>query len=163
MPAKHIGIVACSAEGASLCYRTICVEGAKLLGAHEHPEVSVHTHSLAQYLRFLERRDWRAVAELMDCFGKQARDNRRRVPDLSGQHDSPCAAFRPASIAVALAAHRRDCRHRSQKAGIPARGNNRNPVAGRKRIVSGEAERMRARILAANRSRASGNQPHHYG
>lgn len=65
MPAKHIGIVACSAEGASLCYRTICVEGAKLLGAHDHPEVSVHTHSLAQYLRFLERRDWRAVAELM--------------------------------------------------------------------------------------------------
>jgi aspartate racemase len=24
----HIGIVACSAEGASLCYRTICIEGA---------------------------------------------------------------------------------------------------------------------------------------
>ena len=27
---QHIGIVACSAEGAALCYRTICVEGAKL-------------------------------------------------------------------------------------------------------------------------------------
>ena len=25
---QHIGIVACSAEGAALCYRTICVEGA---------------------------------------------------------------------------------------------------------------------------------------
>ena len=30
--AKHIGIVAVSAEGAALCYRTICAEGAALLG-----------------------------------------------------------------------------------------------------------------------------------
>ena len=45
----HIGIVACSAEGAALCYRTICVEGAQLLGAHGHPEVSMHTHPLAEY------------------------------------------------------------------------------------------------------------------
>jgi aspartate racemase len=65
MRAKHIGIVACSAEGAALCYRTICREGANFLGAHDHPEVSMHTHSLAQYMRFLERRDWPAVAELM--------------------------------------------------------------------------------------------------
>ena len=61
----HIGIVACSAEGAALCYRTICTEGPKLLGPHAHPEVSMHTHSLAQYVRCLERRDWPAVAELM--------------------------------------------------------------------------------------------------
>ena len=46
--AGHIGIVACSAEGAALCYRTICMEGARLLGAHDHPEVSMHTHSLAE-------------------------------------------------------------------------------------------------------------------
>ena len=30
---KHIGIAACSAEGAALCYRTICVEGPEVLGA----------------------------------------------------------------------------------------------------------------------------------
>ena len=29
---QHIGIVGCSAEGAALCYKTICVEGAALLG-----------------------------------------------------------------------------------------------------------------------------------
>ena len=45
---QHIGIVACSAEGAAICYRTICVEGAELLGRHGHPEVSMHTYSLAQ-------------------------------------------------------------------------------------------------------------------
>ena len=46
-PALHVGIVACSAEGAALCYRTICSEGAALLGPHAHPEVSMHTHPLA--------------------------------------------------------------------------------------------------------------------
>ena len=61
----HIGIVACSAEGAALCYRTICAEGAKLLGAHAHPEVSLHSQSLADYVACLERDDWAGVAELM--------------------------------------------------------------------------------------------------
>jgi aspartate racemase len=61
----HIGIVACSAEGAALCYRTICAEGPKLLGAHAHPEISLHSHSLADYVACLERGDWPGVAELM--------------------------------------------------------------------------------------------------
>ena len=62
---KHIGIVACSAEGAALCYRTICVEGAALLGAHAHPEVSMHTPSLADYMTHIYRDDWQGVGELM--------------------------------------------------------------------------------------------------
>jgi aspartate racemase len=61
----HIGIVACSAEGAALCYRTICVEGAQLLGTHDHPEVSMHTHSLAEYMKCIYRADWQGVGELM--------------------------------------------------------------------------------------------------
>jgi aspartate racemase len=62
---RHIGIVACSAEGASLCYRTICVEGAELLGPHAHPEVSMHTPSLADYVACLDRGDLAGVGELM--------------------------------------------------------------------------------------------------
>ena len=62
---QHIGIVACSAEGAALCYRTICVEGAQLLGAHDHPEVSMHTHSLAEYMKCIYRGDWKGVGDLM--------------------------------------------------------------------------------------------------
>jgi aspartate racemase len=61
----HIGIVACSAEGAALCYRTICMEGTRLLGAHAHPEVSMHTHSLAVYIDCIDRGDWPGVGELM--------------------------------------------------------------------------------------------------
>jgi aspartate racemase len=63
--AGHIGIVACSAEGASLCYRTICVEGAQLLGPHAHPEISMHSYSLADYMNCIYRDDWQRVAALM--------------------------------------------------------------------------------------------------
>ena len=62
---QHIGIVACSAEGAALCYRTVCLEGAELLGKHNHPEVSMHTHPLAEYMKFIYADDWTGVAELM--------------------------------------------------------------------------------------------------
>src|SRR4051794_23815064 len=62
---QHIGIVGCSAEGAALCYRTICKEGADILGWHAHPEISMHTPSLADYVACLDRGDLAGVAELM--------------------------------------------------------------------------------------------------
>jgi aspartate racemase len=62
---QHIGIVACSAEGAALCYRTIALEGAHLLGTHDHPEVSMHTHPLARYMSCIYADDWAGVANLM--------------------------------------------------------------------------------------------------
>lgn len=61
----HIGIVACSTEGAALCYRTISREGAEMLGRHEHPEVSLHSFSLARYMKSIDTGDWAGVAELM--------------------------------------------------------------------------------------------------
>lgn len=62
---QHIGIAACSAEGAALCYRTICVEGAQRLGGHAHPEVSMHTPSLEEYMQRIYRGDWAGVGEMM--------------------------------------------------------------------------------------------------
>lgn len=63
---KHIGIVACSAEGAALCYRTICIEGPKVIGAeYAHPPVSMSGESLAQYDAHLRREDWEDVGDLM--------------------------------------------------------------------------------------------------
>jgi aspartate racemase len=62
----HIGIAACSAEGAALCYKTICVEAAALLGRdHAHPEVSLHSPSLADYMDCIYRGDWCGVGDLM--------------------------------------------------------------------------------------------------
>lgn len=64
MPLK-IGIVGCSAEGAALCYKTICVDGAEYFGPHAHPEIAMHTHSLADYMECIYRGDWAGVGELM--------------------------------------------------------------------------------------------------
>jgi aspartate racemase len=64
--ARHIGIVGVSAEGASLCYRTICAEGAALLGSpYAHPTVTLHTRSLADYVACLDTGDDEGVARLM--------------------------------------------------------------------------------------------------
>ena len=62
---KHIGIVACSYEGAALCYKAICNEGALYLGEHAHPEVSLHTHPLNEYMKYIVADDWEDVAALM--------------------------------------------------------------------------------------------------
>lgn len=70
---QHIGIVACSAEGAALCYRTICLEGTDLIGKHDHPEVSMHTHSLAKYMDHIYANRWDGVAELMLSSAKKLR------------------------------------------------------------------------------------------
>jgi aspartate racemase len=64
MPA-HIGIVACSTEGAALCYRTVSLYGSERLGPHAHPEVSLHSHCLAEYMAAIDRDQWDGVARLM--------------------------------------------------------------------------------------------------
>ena len=61
----HIGIVACSAEGAALCYRTICADGAEFLGPYGHPEISMHGHNFADYVKCIDANDWAGVAELI--------------------------------------------------------------------------------------------------
>ncbi|MHA1571212.1 MAG: aspartate/glutamate racemase family protein [Alphaproteobacteria bacterium] len=62
---QHIGLVACSAAGAALCYKTICTEGEHWLGRYGHPEISMHTPSLADYMDCIEGDDWQGVGALM--------------------------------------------------------------------------------------------------
>lgn len=62
---KHVGIVACSAEGAALCYRTLCREAASVMGEHLHPETSMHTYPLADYMVHIRSDNWTGVADLM--------------------------------------------------------------------------------------------------
>src|SRR5688572_9025418 len=63
--AKHIGIVTVSHEGAALCYQTICAEAAALMGEHRHPEITMHSLPLADYLPFASRGEWEKVADLL--------------------------------------------------------------------------------------------------
>lgn len=62
----HIGIVAGTAEGAALCYRTLCQEAENVMEQrYAHPEVTLHSFSLHRYLDAIDQDDWDAVAELM--------------------------------------------------------------------------------------------------
>jgi aspartate racemase len=62
---KHIGIVAGSAEGAALCYRTICLEAPAIMGEHNHPEITMNSMAMAEHMTAIRVNDWEAVAKLM--------------------------------------------------------------------------------------------------
>src|SRR5215470_17916166 len=62
---KHIGIVAGSAEGASLCYRTICLEAPAVLGEHNHPEITMNSVPMASIMGHIRANDWKGVADVM--------------------------------------------------------------------------------------------------
>ena len=66
---KHIGILAHSFEGATLCFRTACLEGVKRLGAHMHPEITMTCSAMALVLDAWERGD---NGELRAFFMKDA-------------------------------------------------------------------------------------------
>jgi aspartate racemase len=54
---KHIGILAHSFEGATLCFRTACLEGVERLGPHLHPEITMTVSPMALVLDAWERGD----------------------------------------------------------------------------------------------------------
>jgi aspartate racemase len=71
---QHIGIVAGSAEGAALCYRTICLEAPAIMGEHNHPEITMNSIPMAQHMPPIRANDWESVAKLMaDSAHKLAR------------------------------------------------------------------------------------------
>lgn len=58
---KHIGILAHSAEGATLCYRTVWLEGIRRLGPHHHPEITLTGIAMHHALGAWERMDLPAL------------------------------------------------------------------------------------------------------
>lgn len=67
---KHIGILAHSFEGATLCFRTACLEGVKRLGSHMHPEITMTCSPMSLLLEAWERND---THTLRDAFLDDAR------------------------------------------------------------------------------------------
>src|SRR5271166_4339974 len=126
---KHIGIVAVSTEGTALCYRTICLEGAALLGSHAYPEISLHNFPLSSYQNFIDRDDWDAVGEMMLQSAAKLVRGRSAIADMSGQYGSsgarPCAPAR----ARALGAYRRGSEQRSSQARLQTGRHTRNAVS----------------------------------
>lgn len=68
--AHHIGILAHSAEGATLCYRTMWLEGVARMGAHNHPEITLTGIAMHHALNAWERGD---LPTLRDIFLADAR------------------------------------------------------------------------------------------
>jgi aspartate racemase len=62
---KHIGILSHSFEGATLCYRTMCLEGVRRLGPHQHPEITLTGVAMHHMMDAWERDD---RAELRKMF-----------------------------------------------------------------------------------------------
>ncbi len=58
---RHAGILAHSAEGASLCFVTFCQEGFRALGPHEHPDVTVDCIALGRSMSAWEGGDYAAI------------------------------------------------------------------------------------------------------
>ena len=142
---QHIGIVACSFEGAGLCYRTLCLEAEPLLGKHAHPEITLHNHSLGAYQPHIERGDWLAVGALMlDSATKLARAGADFVicPDNTIHQGLPSIEARSPlpwlHIAAVVAEE------------AQARGFRRIGILGTKWLVASEVypEQLRARGLA---------------
>jgi aspartate racemase len=71
---KHLGILATTSEGAALCFRVFCQQGAADLGPHDHPDVTLDCIALARSLPAWERADYQAVrATLSVSAGRLAR------------------------------------------------------------------------------------------
>jgi aspartate racemase len=62
---KHLGILAHSAEGAALCFRSFCQEGFAQLGPHEHPDVTLDCIALARSMPSWDRADYAAIRETL--------------------------------------------------------------------------------------------------
>ncbi len=57
----HFGILAHSAEGASLCFLTFCHEAEKRLGAHQHPDVTLDCIAMGLSMAAWENGDYETV------------------------------------------------------------------------------------------------------
>jgi aspartate racemase len=55
---KHIGILAHSFEGATLCFHEACSEGVRKLGAHLHPEITLTAQAMHHMMDAWARSDW---------------------------------------------------------------------------------------------------------
>ena len=79
---QHIGIVAGSAEGAALCYRTICLEAPAVMGEHNHPEITMNSVPMAELMPPILANDWETVAGDSGSISAQGREGRGRLRHL---------------------------------------------------------------------------------
>ncbi|MEV3925522.1 aspartate/glutamate racemase family protein [Actinomadura coerulea] len=62
---RHLGILAHSAEGAALCFRTFCQEGFRELGPDDHPDVTLDLIALARSMPAWDAGDHARIREVL--------------------------------------------------------------------------------------------------
>ena len=138
---KHIGIVGCSFEGAALCYRTICLEAEALMGKHTHPEITLHTISLAKYMEYLPDGNWNGVADLIL---RSAQALQRAGADFLICPDNTihqALPFVQPVFSAAVASHCRRGGQRSEETRPPMPRAHWNEISSSRPRVSGKARR----------------------
>ena len=63
---RHIGILAHSFEGATLCYRTMCLEGVRRLGPHQHPEITLTGVAMHHMMHAWEQGDHAIIRRMFE-------------------------------------------------------------------------------------------------
>lgn len=59
------------------------------MGEHNHPEITMHTFSLLDYVEHIEKGSWENVAEMMLASVDKLAKAGAEFAILSGQHHSP--------------------------------------------------------------------------
>lgn len=62
---RHVGILAHSAEGAALCFQTVCREGFRELGPHEHPDVTLDCVAMGRSMPAWDAGDYASIRETL--------------------------------------------------------------------------------------------------
>jgi aspartate racemase len=62
---KHLGILAHSVEGATLCLRAFCQEGFRELGPHDHPDVTLDCIAMARSMPAWETGDYPTIRAIL--------------------------------------------------------------------------------------------------
>lgn len=61
---RHFGILAHSAEGAALCFRTFCIEAEARLGEHLHPDVTLDCIAMGHSMASWDASDYRPIRRI---------------------------------------------------------------------------------------------------
>jgi len=62
---KHVGILAHSVEGATLCLRAFCQEGFRELGAHSHPDVTLDCIAMGHSMEAWEQGEYASIRAIL--------------------------------------------------------------------------------------------------
>ena len=74
---------------------------------HNHPEISMHTHPLADYMQCIYRGDWQGVAELMRSSAHKLAKNGADFLICPDNTIHQALALHSTALPAPLAAHRR--------------------------------------------------------